>query len=71
MAGSVRFKTEKIKKLTISTIMFFFKTPLILKQDGDEIIQVPANIAGRLRDYQIDGVKFMFKHWEEGFYSHF
>jgi SNF2 family DNA or RNA helicase len=27
---------------------------------------VPANIAGRLRDYQIDGVQFMYRHVRRG-----
>ncbi|KAJ8040811.1 DNA excision repair protein ERCC-6-like 2 [Holothuria leucospilota] len=40
------------------------KLPLVLSEDGcQNVIQVPATINRYLRDYQKDGVKFLYQHF--------
>ncbi|XP_033636346.1 DNA excision repair protein ERCC-6-like 2 isoform X2 [Asterias rubens] len=43
------------------------KIPLVLSSaDADTVIQVPATINRYLRDYQREGVKFLYQHYKKG-----
>ena len=41
------------------------KVPLILSNENRKLIQVPGTLNQYLRDYQKDGVKFLFEHYEK------
>ena len=41
------------------------KVPLILSNENGKLIQVPATLNQHLRDYQKDGVRFLFEHYEK------
>ncbi|XP_022089252.1 DNA excision repair protein ERCC-6-like 2 [Acanthaster planci] len=43
------------------------KVPLVLSQDGSEsVVQVPATVNRYLRDYQREGVRFLYQQYRKG-----
>ena len=58
---------ERPKFLHSSQDLTSRKIPLILSAEGDHpVIQVPAVLNYHLRDYQRDGVLFLYRHYREG-----
>ena len=41
------------------------RVPFVLSSEGETTVQVPATINQYLRDYQRDGIKFLYKHYSQ------
>ncbi|XP_067677911.1 DNA excision repair protein ERCC-6-like 2 [Haliotis asinina] len=61
------FTEDDMEKPKFSFTLSASKVPFLLSEQGETpVVQVPAPINQYLRDYQREGIKFLYSHYREG-----